>query len=170
MKNTLFRASVKCLRFAALVVFAGVIIAGCVIVPPPGPVALMPTNVTHDGDKTHVTVDARAGWINTAIPVKAGQKIHFTAVGEWGESPGVTRTADGGQAGIFGSGYWGVIPPDRFAPWGALLGRVGSSIFLIGVDNIVTMPADGDLLLGINGSQDNLGDNHGYLVVTFQNE
>jgi hypothetical protein len=169
MKNTSL-SSRKLLALAVALFIAGVIISGCVVLPPPGPIALMSPNITHDGDKTHVTVDARAGWVNTGTPVKAGQKIHFAAMGEWGESPGVFRTADGGQAGIFGSGYWGVIPPDRFAPWGALLGRVGSSIFLIGVDNIITMPADGDLMLGINGSQDNLGDNHGYLVVTFQNE
>ena len=130
------------------------------------PLPIQPANVTTIGSNAYqVTVDARAPWVQTGINVKAGQKVTFVATGIWGESPGVNRTADGGQAGIFGSGYWGVIPRLPGAPWGALLGRVGTSIFLIGVAATLPMPQDGELLLGINDGDNNLSDNHGFQTV-----
>jgi hypothetical protein len=130
---------------------------------------LQPANITTVGpDTTQVTVDARAPWVSTGINVKAGQKYQFTAIGVWGESPGVNRSADGGQAGIFGSGYWGVIPRLPGAPWGALLGRVGTSIFLIGTAATLPMQQDGVLLLGINDGDSNVSDNHGFQTVTIK--
>ena len=130
---------------------------------------LQPANITTVGpETTQVTVDARAPWVSTGIEVKAGQKYQFTAIGVWGESPGVNRSADGGQAGMFGSGYWGVVPRLPGAPWGALLGRVGTSIFLIGASATLPMQQDGVLLLGINDGDNNVSDNHGFQTVTIK--
>jgi hypothetical protein len=154
-----------CVFFAALmlVLLAG----GCGT--PPVTTPLMPANITTVApETTQVTVDARAPWVSTGINVKTGQKYQFTAIGVWGESPGVNRSADGGQAGMFGSGYWGVIPRLPGAPWGALLGRVGTSIFLIGASATLPMQQDGVLLLGINDGDNNVSDNHGYQTVTIK--
>jgi hypothetical protein len=80
----------------------------------------------------------------------------------------VDRSADGGQAGIFGSGYWGVERRVPDAPWGALVGRVGTARFLIGSSAVITMPEDGELMLGINDGDINLMDNHGFQTVKIQ--
>jgi len=154
-------------RDLCLSAVACLLVVGCVVVPY-DTTPIRQTEITHVDGKDQIAVDARAGWVRTGVNVRAGEKIHFSATGIWGESPGVNRTADGGQAGIFGTGYWGVERPDGYAPWGALLGRVGGSIFLIGSDNIVTIPQDGELMLGINDGQGQfLDDNHGFVTVTF---
>jgi hypothetical protein len=130
---------------------------------------IQPANISRiDLDTYQLTVDARAPWVSTGIQVKSGQKIRFTANGIWGESPGVERSADGGQAGLFGSGYWGVVRRVPDAPWGALVGRVGTAKFFIGQSAIITMPEDGDLMLGINDGDNDLGDNHGTQTVKVQ--
>jgi hypothetical protein len=139
--------------------------AGCYIDEPGVPV--QPPSITRlDSNTYQITVDARAPWVATGIEVKSGQRIRFSAEGTWGESPGVDRSADGGSAGIFGSGYWGVERRVPSAPWGALVGRVGIDKFLIGQSAILTMSQDGELMLGINDGDDNLWDNHGYMTVT----
>jgi len=123
---------------------------------------VQPADITREGLETYqVTVDARAPWVATGIKVTKDQKIRFSAEGIWGESPGVNRSADGGQAGLFGSGYWGVERRVPYAPWGALVGRVGIDRFLIGSSATIAMPADGELMLGINDGDYFLGDNHG---------
>jgi hypothetical protein len=130
---------------------------------------VQPATITRlDTDNYQVTVDARAPWVATGIQVKSGQKIRFSADGMWGDSPGVNRGADGGQAGIFGSGYWGVERRVPDAPWGALVGRVGTARFLIGSSAIIIMPEDGELMLGINDGDYNLMDNHGFQTVKIQ--
>ena len=140
------------------------LVSGCGTAPDFTPI--QPANVTSLGSNTYqITVDARSPWVQTGVNVKAGQKVQFIAAGTWGESPGVNRSADGGQAGIFGSGYWGVIPRLPSAPWGALLGRVGSNIFFIGVSATLTMSQDGEIMLGINDGDNNVSDNHGYQTV-----
>jgi len=142
-------------------------LAGCYIDEPGLPV--QPATITKvDSSNYQITVDARAPWVPTGIEVKAGQKIRFSAAGVWGESPEMNRSADGGQAGIFGSGYWGVERRVPDAPWGALVGRVGTVRFLIGSSAIITMPQDGELMLGINDGDANLYDNHGFQTVQIQ--
>jgi hypothetical protein len=156
------------LGFVCLAVVALLVGTGCVVYPPPY-TPIKPANVTSLGSNTfQITVDARAPWVATGIIVKAGQKYKFTAQGVWGESPGVVRTADGGPAGIFGTGYWGVIPRVPGAPWGALVGRVGTARFFIGQSAVLPMPEDGELMLGINDGDDSLGDNYGFQTVTVQ--
>jgi len=158
-------------RFAKLrsrsVLLALLLCTGCYIDQPGLPI--QPATITSLGfDAYQITVDARAPWVATGIQVKTGQKIRFTAEGTWGESPGVNRTADGGQAGIFGSGYWGVERRVPNAPWGALVGRVGIDKFFIGASSIITMNQDGELMLGINDGDANLEDNHGFMTVKVQ--
>jgi hypothetical protein len=165
MKSNNFWRLRKGGAFVAFAFFLGC--AGCYIDEPGLPI--QPAAIVRiDSDTYQVTVDARAPWVSTGIEVKAGQKIRFSAEGMWGESPGVNRSADGGQAGIFGSGYWGVERRVMDAPWGALVGRVGTARFLIGAAAIISMPQDGELMLGINDGDMNLMDNHGFQVVKIQ--
>jgi len=153
-------------RALSLSAVACLLVVGCVM-PPYDTTPIHQATIVHVDGKDQIAVDARAGWVKTGLTVRSGEKIHFSANGSWGESPGENRTADGGQAGLFGSGYWGVERPLGYAPWGALVGRVGSNVFLIGADNVVTIPQDGELMLGINDGQGQfLNDNHGYVTVT----
>jgi len=95
-----------------------------------------------------VHVSATSDWV-TVTEVSEGETLRFEATGEWGESPGVTRSADGGVAGMFGSGYWGVTPVHPEAPWGALVGRVGSQSFVVGQASLVEVNQRGLLQLSI---------------------
>lgn len=120
-----------------------------------------------DGSR-QVDIDAKWCWVDTTIKVKAGDVLTFSAAGEWGESEGVTRSADGGEAGILGTGYWASDALIDDAPWGALIGRIGSQKFLIGRQNTITATENGTLWLSINDDPDNFDDNHGTMVVTIK--
>jgi hypothetical protein len=151
---------------ASLVLFLFLSYTGCSSVET---TPIQPANVTRlDSNTYQVTVDARAPWIHTGIEVTTGQKIRFNSDGVWGESAGVSRSADGGAAGMFGSGYWGVLRRVPDAPWGALVGRVGTTKFLIGIAATITTSEDGELLLGINMGDDNLAEGHGSQIVKIQ--
>lgn len=115
-----------------------------------------------------VLVDARGEWINTGIEVKEGQRLKFKATGDWGETGGVTRTADGGTAGIFGSGYWGARPLKPDAPYGSLIGRLGGQIFYIGAANTIKAEQGAELQLAINDAPGEFDDNHGEMLVTIR--
>jgi hypothetical protein len=84
-------------------------------------------------------------WTPTGLGVRRGDTVTFDASGE-------VRIAQGGPSGG--------ANPIPSAPTGALIGRIGNSApFLIGTQNQVTMPAAGQLFLGVNDS--NFGDNGG---------
>jgi hypothetical protein len=127
-----------------------------------------PTVKKIKGGAQQVVVDARGEWINTGIQVQEGQKLKFKAKGDWGESAAVKRNADGGPAGLFGSGYWGAVPiiPDK--PYGALIGRIGGQIFYIGTANTIKAQQGDELQLAINDAPGNFEDNHGEMVVTIR--
>jgi hypothetical protein len=98
-------------------------------------------------------VPAQPQWIRTGIAVRQGDTVRFEATGEIALNQSRTlRARSGGAANQL----------DRAArmpavPLGALIGAIGSagrtgSPFLIGDRASVTMPGDGELLLGINDS------------------
>jgi hypothetical protein len=93
-------------------------------------------------------------WTPTGLGVRRGDTVTFDASGE-------VRIAQGGPAGgPGGSSDQNAANPIPSAPTGALIGRIGNSApFLIGTQNQVTMPAAGQLFLGVNDS--NFGDNGG---------
>lgn len=109
-----------------------------------------------------VRVDARAAWTDTAIVVRPGQTVYFTARGKVRWGPG----RQDGPAGERNSPRNDGRPiPSR--PAAALIGRVGDdeAAFFIGDgDEGVRMRAGGKLYLGIN--DDYLGDNNGTFDVT----
>ena len=97
-------------------------------------------------------------WTPTGLGVRRGDTVTFDASGE-------VRIAQGGPAGgPGGSSDQNAANPIPSAPTGALIGRIGNSApFLIGTQNQVTMPAAGQLFLGVNDS--NFGDNAGNFIV-----
>jgi hypothetical protein len=109
-----------------------------------------------------VRVPATSIWVPTNITVRRGDRLAFTASGQVKLSPeesdmanpnGSTRNRRAPSAPL----------PNELA--GALIGRVGNSApFLIGSRNVpLTMPADGQLFLGVN--DDGPNDNGGEFVV-----
>lgn len=112
-------------------------------------------------------ISAKADWV-TIGEITEGEMLEFQATGEWGESPGVKRTADGGVAGMFGSGYWGVKAVNPEAPWGALVGRVGNQSFVVGQANLVKVTQRGLLQLSINDGLGSRQDNHGFMTVSIK--
>jgi len=112
-----------------------------------------------------ITVSARTRWTPTNITVSRGQTVRFQASGEIRFSPrGHVATPAGSQDGLFDSNA-----PMPSVPQGALIGRVGGSgrgggsVFQIGSQESVVMPADGQLFLSVNDS--GLNDNSGAFTV-----
>ncbi len=110
---------------------------------------------------TSVRVDAKQGWTDTGITVKAGDRIAFQASGEiqFGRYGGQTATPDGNPA------ERRATYPDPTVPVGALIGRVGNGApFGIGTQTQpLAMPASGRLMLSVNDNE--LDDNNGFFTV-----
>jgi small nuclear ribonucleoprotein (snRNP)-like protein len=114
------------------------------------------------GDETPIEVSAQQNWTDTNIIVRRGDVLVFRARGEVQLSAdGSDRARPGGSA----TGRRAPSAPIRDANAGALIGRVGSTVFLIGDgEQGVRMPASGELFLGIN--DDHFPDNRGaYQVI-----
>ncbi len=107
-----------------------------------------------------INVPANQAWTGTGLQVNQGDQLTFRAAGRihWGPAANQIVGPNGGR-GISGN-Y-----PVPTAGVGALIGRVGNSQpFLIPMNGeTVTMPASGQLYLGIN--DDNVSDNSGAFQV-----
>ena len=113
---------------------------------------------------TGVAVPGNAAWTPTGQTVRRGDRLSFSATGEVRLSTDASdvANANGSRAGRKSAG---APVPDAAA--GALIARVGNSApFPIGENQTVTMPANGQLFLGIN--DDHVGDNQGGYRVTLQ--
>ena len=111
-----------------------------------------------------IAVPATTQWVPTGITVRRGDVLTFRTTGEVQLS---TDSADiAGSAGARSQRKSASAPiPDIFA--GALIAKVGNSApFPIGDQTSVTMPAAGQLFLGIN--DDHLADNTGGFRVNIQ--
>lgn len=109
-----------------------------------------------------VRVDARTAWTDTAIVVRPGQTVYFTARGKVRWGPGRQDGPEGERDSPRNDGR-----PIPSRPAAALIGRIGDeeAAFFIG-DGAegIRMRSGGKLLLGIN--DDYLGDNNGTFDVT----
>ena len=106
---------------------------------------------------TGLVVSARQAWTPTGLTVRRGEVLTFNTTGEIQLSADTNDIA--GSAGAKSQRYATNSPlPRNFA--GALIARVGNQVFPIGNQATVTMPANGQLFLGINddGFEDNVGE------------
>ena len=111
-----------------------------------------------------VAVQGNQQWTATGLTVRRGEVLTFTTTGEVQLSQDPADVAH--SAGARSQRYAAGSPlPKNFA--GALIGRVGNGEpFPIGDQTSVTMPAAGQLFLGIN--DDNVADNQGGFRVQVQ--
>ena len=109
-----------------------------------------------------IRIPGNSAWTATPLTVRKGDRVLFNVTGQVQLS---TETSDVAHAaGALSQRRAPNSPlPENFA--GALIARVGNSApFPIGnVTTPVTMPADGQLYLGIN--DDEVGDNQGEFIV-----
>jgi hypothetical protein len=126
-----------------------------------GPAAAVGTSGQTAMAPGEVRVLANQPWTYTGLTVRKGDRVSFRASGQinFGQSPGQTANADGNDQ-MHNPAY-----PVPVMPAGGLIGKVGSSApFPIGANTQpITMPADGQLMLGVNDNEVN--DNTGYFSV-----
>ena len=109
-----------------------------------------------------VRVDARRGWTDTGVDVRAGQTVYFDATGRVRWGPGRQDGPEGEHDSPRNDGR-----PIPSRPAAALIGRVGETndYFFIGESGEgIRVRASGRLYLGIN--DDYLNDNSGAFSVT----
>jgi hypothetical protein len=109
-----------------------------------------------------VRVPGNSAWVATPLTVRKGDRVVFNATGQVQLSSDANDVAE--AAGSLAQRRAANAPlPQNLA--GALIARVGNSApFPIGnVSTPVTMPADGQLYLGVN--DDEVGDNRGEFMV-----
>jgi len=105
-----------------------------------------------------IAVAGTTQWTPTGMTVRQGERLTFTTTGEVQLSTDAAdlANANGARSGRKASGS----APVPEAAAGALVGRVGNGApFPIGENQTVTVPANGQLFLGIN--DDHVADNGG---------
>jgi len=110
-----------------------------------------------------IRVDATQRWVETGIVVRRGDRFLFNATGDITLTRGVSSGVNGTAA--FKSDTY----PVPAAAAGALIGKAGSTAFVIGSNaQPIAMPSDGRLMLGVN--DDRFDDNTGFfsVVITHQ--
>ena len=111
-----------------------------------------------------IAVSATQAWTPTGLTVRRGESLTINATGEARLS---TDAADVSAPNGSRAGRLSATAPLPQAPAGALIGRVGNSApFIINEGSMVTMPANGQLFLGIN--DDHVADNQGGYRATIQ--
>jgi len=113
-----------------------------------------------------VAVMAAEAWTNTGLTVRTGEFLRFAVSGDirFGTGANDIATADGNPAGTVSGGLFRRVPVQSL-PVGGLIGKVGNSqAFSIGsAPQPIRMPANGQLMLGINDLTFN--DNSGWFRV-----
>ncbi|MCC7007330.1 MAG: hypothetical protein IT184_00790 [Acidobacteria bacterium] len=116
------------------------------------------------GSGTTVRVSATQRWVDTAITVTADEKVAFSASGQ----VKINENTAVPPAGTMSVGRRKNVPVPN-GPVGALVGRVGTRMFLIGdKTDPITMPASGRLMLSIN--DDEMKDNSGAFDVVVKKQ
>ena len=111
-----------------------------------------------------IRVPGNAAWTPTGIIVRRGDRFSFNVSGrlQLSDDAGDVAEAAGSHRNRRGVG------PLSNELAGALIARIGNSApFAIGNNSTVTMPARGELFLGVN--DDHVGDNRGEFVVELRN-
>jgi len=147
--------------------------------PPKGAQDVLPAEPL---EKT-VSVAGEAGWVDTAVDVRAGEEIKFSATGE-------VLLQKGNPGAICGPGGLDLLTADQPVPdanLGALIGKVVQIVsrrvdedsgvevcdeifvlFVIGPEGAVTAPFKGRLYLGIN--ENVVRDNGGAFTVVVRRQ
>lgn len=123
-----------------------------------------------------VRVDASAGWTDSGVAVEQGEAVSLSTVGRafttrpWriGDTyfPPNRGSGRAGESGPAGQPYtctsWaaGTCLVEN-APYGALVGRIGTTTFSIGDATSLVAPASGELELAVNDAAEWLFDNSG---------
>lgn len=129
---------------------------------------------------TLVTALALAGWTHSGVAVAQGQTVSVSAVGRafttrpwqvgstyFPPNPGSGRAGESGPAGqIYTCTSWdaGTCLVEG-APYGALVGRIGTTTFVIGDASSFVAPESGELELAVNDAAEWLFDNSGGYTV-----
>ena len=117
-------------------------------------------------DDAAITVSARQAWTDTNLSVRRGEILAFRARGDVQLSGDTNDRAT--PAGSL-TNRRAASAPVRDASAGALIGRVGSTVFLIGDGTAgVRMPASGELFLSVN--DDHYPDNAGAFQVSIRRD
>lgn len=133
-------------------------VGSIVLAKPSGAVATSGTAATAGVPEGEgIAVAANQQWTPTGLTVRKGDRISFKATGKAQLSQDASFVAS--PHGVEDQRKSAQAPlPGNFV--GALIGRVGNSEpFPVGGDQVITMPADGQLFLGINDDQ--VSDNQG---------
>jgi hypothetical protein len=121
-----------------------------------------------------IYLDARSDWQGNGLWVRKGQKVRLICRGTWAVAPEneSRRWPDTGPEGH------GNHPGEKVhrrgdpkkelpgVPFGALLGRVSDAVFLIGDQEEIVAPSEGELYLVINDYPFYRHDNRGGLTIT----
>lgn len=109
-------------------------------------------------DGAFVYLPANVEWCDTGVALHAGQMVQLRVGGGWSDG-GPTAYGPGGNGGTVEDG----LVTD--APLGALVGRVGSSEFVIGQETRFASPADGRLHLAMNDRRGDYAGNQGTMQI-----
>ena len=123
-----------------------------------------------------ISIAANRGWINTGIMIGSGQSLKITALGYAKGDANSSSNPNGRlwQNRGCDKAYVESFVGQKFsldclltgAPWGALVGRIGSGkTFIVGTLQELLAPYSGDLYLGFNDCC-SIDDNQGQYSVT----
>ncbi len=108
-----------------------------------------------------IRVMANVEWCDAGIQVQRGQRLVFTARGNWSHSGEPVLDPGGSDVSEPRAVY-------RRASHGALIGRAGETTFLIGAGGEIQAPANGALQFSINDIPGQFRDNPGYVDIFLQ--
>ena len=112
-------------------------------------------------DTKDVVISAQQMWVDTGVVVVSGQSITLHASGTWDNARGDPSLGFGPNGR---DNLWpGTILAS--ARLGALIGKIGNNIFLVGDNYSANAPASGKLLLTINDVPGTFDDNWGAVNV-----
>ena len=166
MTVPLFRVSTMVLvLFIVSVGCVGGVSVGCGFDPPPPRDSATASAPAQGGGARTVTVAANRGWQDTGIQVQPQQKFQLRyRSGAIVDKDVKIADAHGSDYVCGDPGCCEPLPDERRA---ALVGRIGSDVFIIGNGGEYSSPVGGAIFLRVNDCDDGLLDNAGQLTVEF---
>jgi hypothetical protein len=107
-----------------------------------------------------VSLAPKSVWTETQIEVSTNQTIQFHATGEVCTKPNESCSGPDGQPRITDF----VLPSLPSTNLGALVGRIGGHVFVVGAERTLEAPDHGRLWLGINDRDGSNNGGSGYEV------